>query len=173
MANYAYIENDNIIGVHDSLPENWRNISNFFALENDPEYLKSLGWHKIEKVIPEYDPEYQKLDDMFHWIDNGVVYESRHVIDYRTPYVAPSEAELEEQRLSHLNQQWANIRKVRDQLMADFQWRYSRYEREIRLNVPTTDTLANMDAYMQALADVPTNQNDPYNIVWPTYNVEE
>lgn len=173
MANYAFVENDSIVGVYDSLPNNWKNFSNFFALEGQTEYLKSLGWYKIEHVIPSYDSEYQKLDNPYRWLENDTVYESQQVINIRPQFIEPpSAAELEAQRIQHLQDQWASIRKTRDQLMAEFEWRYDRYERQIRLNLPTTDNIINMDNYMQALADI-TLQVDAYNIVWPTYNVAE
>jgi hypothetical protein len=52
--------------------------------------------------------------------------------------------------------------------MRDFEWRYTRYHRQIRLGLPTTDSLENLDNYMQALADI-TNQEDLSNIIWPEY----
>lgn len=64
-------------------------------------------------------------------------------------------------------EQWKTIRAHRDQLMAMFEWRYTRYEREIRLEMPTTDSMEKLDEYMQALADI-TKQEDPFNITWPT-----
>ena len=173
MANYAHVENEIIVGVYDKLPDNWKTFSNFFALEGNWDYLKSLGWYKLEKIIPEYDPEWQKLDNPFHWFENDTAYESQQVINFRPQFsTSPTEEELEAQRINHLNDQWAYVRKTRDTMMNDFQWRYSRYERQIRLNIPTTDNLINMDNYMQALADI-TQGADPYNIVWPTYNVVE
>jgi hypothetical protein len=60
------------------------------------------------------------------------------------------------------------IRIVRDEKMRDFEWRYTRYHRQIRLGLPTTDSLENLDNYMQALADI-TNQEDLSNIIWPEY----
>jgi hypothetical protein len=52
--------------------------------------------------------------------------------------------------------------------MKDFEWRYTRYDRQLRLGEPTVDDLTLMDAYMQALADI-TTQTDPFNIIWPMF----
>lgn len=68
------------------------------------------------------------------------------------------------------NIQWGNIRQQRDILISDVDWRYIRYAREIRLNLPTTDDIAMLDTYTQALADI-TTQTDPYNIIWPMLNM--
>lgn len=62
---------------------------------------------------------------------------------------------------------WAEIRIQRDQLISDFEWRISRCLSQTRQGVTTTDAIADLDAYMQALRDV-TTQSDPSNISWPT-----
>lgn len=50
--------------------------------------------------------------------------------------------------------------------MKNFEWRLDRYHRQVRLGLEPTDTLSELDAYMQALADI-TEQPDPDHIVWP------
>lgn len=62
--------------------------------------------------------------------------------------------------------QWQEIRETRDRMMAEYDWRYTRYEREVRLGLTPTDDITELDTYMQALADI-TQQSDPYNIIWP------
>lgn len=62
--------------------------------------------------------------------------------------------------------QWQTIRQTRDRMMANYDWRYTRYEREVRLGLTPTDDIMELDTYMQALADI-TQQSDPYNISWP------
>lgn len=59
-----------------------------------------------------------------------------------------------------------NIRLRRDGLMAAFDWRYLRYDRETRMNLMPTDDITKLDEYMQALADI-TKQEDIFNIQWP------
>ena len=76
--------------------------------------------------------------------------------------------ELEQERQKAIANQWNAIREQRDQLMKEFDWRYNRYAREVRLGLTPSDDIAAMDNYMQDLADI-TNQSDPFNISWPTY----
>jgi len=165
MASFAYVENNEIQGVYDLLPDNWKNYSNFFALENDLDYLKSLGWYKIEKVIPSYDPATQKLDNARQWFENNIVYETEEVIDLSAePIIEPvSQEEL-------TLRQWNLIKTQRDQLIASFDWRYIRYNREVRLNITPSDDITKLDVYTQALADIPEKQSDPFNIVWPVFS---
>ena len=43
MAYFAYVENNQVVEVHDFLPQAWRNVSALNLLIDD-ELLKSLGW---------------------------------------------------------------------------------------------------------------------------------
>lgn len=162
MANYAYVENNNILGVYDDYPQTWRNISNFFIFARDyPEQLNSLGWYVIQKINPVYDPETQKLEDYYHYFENNNVYESRNVVPLPPPPPPPPPPDLDSE--------WRKVREERDRRMAEFDWRYIRYDRQTRLELTTTDNLNSMDIYMQALADI-TLQTDPFNIIWPEYD---
>jgi hypothetical protein len=61
-------------------------------------------------------------------------------------------------------------RKERDERIKLFEWRYARYARNERRGLPQVDSLAVMDAYIQALADVPNQAQFPWVVDWPTYN---
>jgi hypothetical protein len=76
MGNWVYIENDKIIEVFESLPENWKNISNFSASENDKEFLKSLGWHPIEHGYIDYNSKTQRIIKDKLMFSNGKVTQS-------------------------------------------------------------------------------------------------
>ena len=73
MANFAHVENNEITGVYDLLPDNWRNISNFSALANDENTLRSLGWRKLIKEnhelhwnnLPKYRIENDEVIEYF------------------------------------------------------------------------------------------------------------
>lgn len=69
-----------------------------------------------------------------------------------------------------IEQDWNKIRVERDQRIKDIEWRYMRYNRHERLGLPQIDSLEKLDAYVQALANI-TNQNSPYNVDWPKYEV--
>lgn len=62
-----------------------------------------------------------------------------------------------------------HVRADRDARMREFGWRYDRHARETRLSLPTTDSLADLDAYMQALANVPEQDGFPRDVIWPVY----
>jgi len=52
-------------------------------------------------------------------------------------------------------------------LFSQLSWRYERHSREVRLNLPTTDNLDDLDNYAQALADISKQPDYPYTITWP------
>ena len=157
MANWAYVEKGEIFGVYDELPPSWKNISNLNAI-TDREYLKTIGWFFIVKNIPIYNELYFFLDNPRHTLVNDIVYEDYDVKEIPIPL--PD--------YEKINAQWVEVRAVRDKLMADFEWRYTRNARETRAGIDTTDQLFELDKYMQDLADI-TKQVDPFNIVWPVY----
>lgn len=97
MANWAYIENGQIIEKYDILPDSWKNISNFFALKDEIEFLQDLGWVPI--VHPEYniDKSRQQLTNCRWTIDGMTVTEHYDIVDIpiaTTPIVeTPNEIE--------------------------------------------------------------------------------
>ena len=60
-------------------------------------------------------------------------------------------------------------RESRDARIKAIEWRYARYERNARLNLEQQDDIGALDAYVQALADVPTQAGFPWDIQWPEY----
>ena len=171
MANYAFVEDGTIVGVYDLVPKNWKNVSNFYVLSDDE--LLTFGWHKLVKVTPEYNTATQKLGNPVYTFENETAYETMTVIDIElvneesAPYEL-SEKEIDDIRQREIQDQWVRIRQVRDELMKNFEWRYTRYERQVRLGINTTDDLSKLDEYMQQLADI-TTLEDPFNVQWPTF----
>lgn len=62
---------------------------------------------------------------------------------------------------------WNQIRAERDRRIDAMVWRYERWSRHERLGIEQMDDIQNLDTYIQALADIPQTQTDPYDIVWP------
>lgn len=62
---------------------------------------------------------------------------------------------------------WSQIRAERDRRINQVAWRYERYARHSRLGLEQIDSIEELDIYVQALADIPQIQDDPYDIVWP------
>lgn len=76
-----------------------------------------------------------------------------------------------EELQAETEQLWNNIRQERDRRINDVTWRYERWERLNRLGLDQIDDIVALDSYVQALADLPQTQTDPYDIVWPVYNI--
>ena len=57
---FAHVEND-LIEIHSTLPQNWRNVSNLPAA--DAEHLRALGWYTVtEGEKPSFDPATQIME---------------------------------------------------------------------------------------------------------------
>ena len=81
MATYAHIENNIITGVYDLIPNNWRNISNFYVLAENFDDIRSLGWRTIQKISdPVINIDTQRYGELIHTIENDEVVETREVI---------------------------------------------------------------------------------------------
>lgn len=83
------------------------------------------------------------------------------------------EDKTQEEIDEEINNQWKIVRLERDKKINETSWRYERYFRHERLGIPQIDSLQNLDAYIQALADIPETQMDPFVIVWPTLEETE
>lgn len=158
MTVYANVVDGEVKGVYDLIPKFWNGQNNFNILcNNDAEFMRNNGFVKIIRDTTAYDSSTHRMSDFpTYSVSNGEVYEHRE-ITVIPPNVPPSREDL-----------LILVREKRDTLMAEFEWRYTRYERQVRLNIPPTDNVTNLDSYMQALADI-TTQDDLTNLVWPTY----
>lgn len=159
MMKFAFVEDGVVQQVTDALPQTWRNVSNFFALEDgDEEYLNSIGWYRIIKDAEfSYNPNTQQLlPPRFEFVD-GKVYQRDEALDAPPPIDA-----------SALETPMHAIRQRRGVMMDMMRWRYERYDRHVRLGLDQIDTLEDMDKYMQALANI-TDVSNPSDIVWPVY----
>jgi hypothetical protein len=157
MTVYANLVDGQVRGVYDLIPKFWDGINNFdVRCQNDEQYMRDNNFVKIVKSQYQYDSDTHYLSDFPSYrVENNQVIEQREILE-KVIYVPTRDDLLKE------------IRIVRDEKMRDFEWRYTRYHRQIRLGLPTTDSLENLDNYMQALADI-TNQEDLSNIIWPEY----
>lgn len=145
MANYAVIENNNIVGLYDFVPLFWNNMSNFQSLEKDaPEFFRSIGWRKIiKKDKPNLEP-WQKYSDPIYKIENDEVVEEYTIIDQYTD-------------LTHLNavkkQNVLNyIREKRNRLLIESDWTMFN---DVVKNKPVEWVTA-WENYRQTLRDMPS-----------------
>lgn len=164
MTVYANIVNNEIVGVYDLLPSSWNGHDNFNTkcLE-DTNFMKSNGFVKIVKQQYEFNSSTHKLSEFpTYRLEDGEVIEERELL--LLPESIPEPTETNNLTTGDLDE----IRRIRDEKMREFDWRYHRYMRQTRLGIEPTDNIQNLDAYMQSLADV-TTQSDLNNIVWPIY----
>lgn len=155
MAKYALIENNEIIGLYNDLPKNWKNVSNFYALEGETEYLDSLGWKLIQRaVVGEYDPNTQQLMPATFSIVNGNVIENIEIQNI----LPPTNEELERIRASNHSIAMRQLRERRNELLTATD--KTQLNDIIKKN--GTTLTAEYETYRQALRDLAnTYDNDP------------
>jgi len=196
MKTYAYVENGVVQETYGILPKNWKNYSNFYALDGDIEFLNSIGWYEIQTEYPSYDLKTQTLGSFTYELKGNIVIESREIVELEIPLEDPviedqeeivEEEEVvektpeqllieEEERLRSflpeadyaVIEEWKNVRLKRNELIKDVDWKILRHQRELRMNLSPTDSLENLDKYAQALADITLQTEDPFSIIWPT-----
>jgi len=160
MTVYANLEEGEVKGVYDLIPKFWNGINHFdIQCAKDETFMNQNGFVKIIRDTRPYDIATHRMSDIpAYSVVGNQVFEYREITPIPPPAL-PSEEQL-----------LMSIRNRRDQLMQNFEWRYVRYARQTRLGIPTTDNIADLDQYMQSLADI-TSQQDLNNITWPEYNV--
>jgi hypothetical protein len=88
MSNWALVEDQVVKEEVSEFPKNWKNISNFFALESDTEKLKQLGWYQLVDVTqPITDDFLQYHGSPDYSIDHeqGVVTKNRPILVHANP----------------------------------------------------------------------------------------
>lgn len=116
---WAYIESDNNIQEFTKLPENWKNISNFYALESDKETLKQFGWYKlIDQTIPISNDLYEYHDAPQYKIDvvTGTVYKNCPIIQKENALNANDILDENHKNFMFL------LRNMRNTLLTDCDW---------------------------------------------------
>ena len=59
------------------------------------------------------------------------------------------------------------VRAKRDSLIDKEDWRYTRYNSEVRQGLTPSDDIVALDTYIQALRDIPDQAGFPWEIEWP------
>jgi len=154
MANYAHIEDRTITGVYDLYPDNWRNISNFYLLENDTDTLYGLGWRTIVKPTPSYNRDTQRLGNPIHTIEDDTVVETYEIVDIVfSDIVYQTEEELAAIKLAQHNSAMETLRNKRDELLAETD--FTQLADIIKINGAELTQL--YEEYRQALRDLPNS----------------
>lgn len=147
---YAFVYDNQVKELHDTLPSSWKNISGLPALSESE--LINLGWMKVELDTRNVD-EFSFIVDTHYNVMGNIVKQVHNI-------------QLIKDHSAYNDKLWEAIRIKRDRLINENEWRYNRHHREVRLGLTPTEELSSLDEYMQALADV-TKQADPVNIAWP------
>lgn len=175
MANYAHVENGQITGVYDLYPDNWRNISNFYLLVNEPELIYNLGWRTIVKAsLPTYNSETQRLGNPFQVLVGDEVREEVEVVDLPTTEVVAPVTQTEEEALAtraiYHSIAMEALRNKRDKLLAETD--FTQLADVIKIN--GTELTLLFEEYRQALRDLPNSYEvdsefiDESSVTYPT-----
>ena len=141
---YALVEDGVVKESNRVLPRNWKNISNFYLL--DQETLKSYGWFPY-RFEPASIPENGIPDGSLHQITE------EEVIEIQT-YRIKTELEIE----IELNSKWSQIRFQRNKLLLECDW--------TQLADIPNETKELWTSYRTQLRDI-TSQPNPFSINWP------
>lgn len=145
--NYIQVENGQVKGYPQSLPQNWSNVSNFYLLGNDD--LRTHGWYPVRFV-----PAEKTENDVV--TGQSFVIQGNEVVQYEQ--IRPKTQEEIENENAIL---WQNVRNERNKLLLETDWT------QISDAPLTTEQKTEWQTYRQELRNI-TNQIDPHNIIWPT-----
>ena len=149
---WAFINQTGSIELHDRLPKNWRNISNFFALESEVNTLRSFGWYPVLDQIGVYDPYTHVCGEIITVLDakNNVVVRSASI----TP---KSHEQLEEEHNQRKQAFLFDLRNRRDYLLASTDWTQAA---DIQL-IKSDEWKQQWAEYRQWLRDLPNIYSQP------------
>ncbi len=152
MTVYAHIEDNTITGVYDTLPNNWRNISNFSVLQGEETLLHSLGWRTIVKDNPTYDSVTHRLGNpSYNIVDDDVVETIEILPKMISVEISQPIISSEEQNINLHNIAMSELRIKRDLLLLETD--FTQLTDVVRINGVELTQL--YDDYRQALRDLP------------------
>lgn len=159
MAEWVYVENNQIKEYHGSLPSSWKNISGLNKADNV--YLKTLGWLKVEKNHQSFNDSTHKSDGYDYIIQEDRVVETIKI-------VALTEQEIREKTQKNKEEFFTYLREERNRRLSDSDWTQSLDLQEIK----TLEWINRWKQYRQALRDLPvtyenTTNYDISSITWP------
>jgi len=149
MANYVYVENNEIIDYQDVLPRNWRNVSGLYLLANDTASLLQLGWYPVVKIPVSYNPKLSYISDTIYEIMEDHVTEQQIITDY-------TQEELDQQWLNTKNDFLNGLRSERNRKLIDTDWT----QVSDLQNIKPPEWVTAWQNYRQALRDLPEQYLD-------------
>jgi hypothetical protein len=112
----------------------------------DPHTVKEYGKGEFLGEITEQ--EWQQADQLARMIDGKL-------------FLGKTQAEKDREQADV-------VRAKRDSLIDKENWRYTRYNSEVRQGLTPSDDIVALDTYMQALRGIPEQVGFPWNVEWPT-----
>lgn len=111
MANFVYIENNEIKEKVDILPNNWKNISGLHLAENNDIFLNSHGWFRVTKKEISFDSEKEEIVSYKYTIKKDKIIE--------TPVISKKVVhEFADKKINFLNQ----LRELRNRKLRLSDW---------------------------------------------------
>lgn len=147
---YCYIENGEIVGSVQQLPTCWKNISNFYSL--DDETLKSYGWLPYFSISENREIFVSSSREI---LEDKVI--ETIITRDRTPQ------EIEDKNNEELINKWNNIRSRRNELLRQSDI----YVLVDRWNSMTIEKQQEWSIYRQELRDLPNKFSNPDSVVFP------
>lgn len=142
---YILVENNSIVGGYPrELPKNWKDVSNFYLLDNTR--LRQYGWFPV-RVVPANKSENDVVTGQRFEIGTTEVVQYEEIRQ-------KTQQELQEE----LNIEWENVRGERDKRLLECDW--------TQLPDVNLSNINDWKTYRQALRDI-TTQSNPKQITWP------
>jgi hypothetical protein len=151
MKKFALVQNNEVIQVG-GLPTNWKNISNFYLMENDLEFLQDNSWLPVETIT----------ENKSVYVSTEYIIEEKKVKEV----VTTREKTLEEIDIENkltLDAKMHSLRFLRDKLLkeSDIFIVADKWE---KMDPVEKEKWSN---YRQQLRDIPQNISNPDEVVWP------
>ena len=161
MANWVHIENNEITGQYDLLPNNWRNVSGLNLAADDLPFLKSVGWYSVTK-------QHESYDESTHYVSE-YNYEIRENDVLETIILTEKEPEPIEEFSTLKYKLIEELRKKRNELLISSDWT----QLQDVQNLLDESTKNKWIVYRQALRDIVQvySENEVVNIAqvnWPS-----
>ena len=161
MANWVHIENNEITGQYDLLPNNWRNVSGLNLAADDLPFLKSVGWYSVTK-------QHESYDESTHYVSE-YNYEIRENDVLETIILTEKEPEPIEEFSTLKYKLIEELRKKRNELLISSDWT----QLQVVQNLLDESTKNKWIVYRQALRDIVQvySENEVVNIAqvnWPS-----
>jgi hypothetical protein len=150
MKQYCLIKNNQIVTGPESLPETWRNISNFYALDNIT--LKRYGWLPYEVVS-----ENKQI----------IVSSTRQIlVDKVVETIITRDKNLEEiqqEEQTMLQNKWLEVRNTRNELLKESDI----YVLADRWSSMNPNQQQQWSQYREALRNIPQTFTNPNEVIFP------